>query len=480
ATLISGDIHGRGGGSQVIVTSAVEQPLWGGKLRLNGRVFSNPYNANEADFVHVPDEHLEHEHDDDNVFQTEAGLNFERPFGERLKLELVGLRQDKDEVFASAFDAPGDAERFRNDSRTAETIVRGVLKFQQRPTLSWEAGGEGAYNTLDSKTGFVLNGAPITLPAANVRVEEKRGELFGKATWRPMSNLTLEAGIREEGSQIASSGDVRLEKSLYFTKPRLLITWAPDADTQVRLRYERVVGQLDFGAFVASTSLSAGVITAGNPNLEPEKAWVSEAAIERRFLGHGAVVATLRHSELTDVVDRAPFGNFDAPANIGDGTKDELILNLTLPFDRIGMKGAQLRATSTWRRSEVTDPTTHTTRPITRLRPNEWEAHFVQDLPARRMSWGFDICCARIETIYRFNEVEVRKLDNFVALFTEWKPKADLNLRFEYDYLTRFGYRRTLYHYAGPRGAAPLAYVEDRDPHFGHVLYVRVRKTFGG
>ena len=37
------------------------------------------------------------------------------------------------------------------------------------------------------------------------------------------------------------------------------------------------------------------------------------------------------------------FAIFDSPANIGDGTKDELVLNLTAPLGRFGLTGAQLQ-----------------------------------------------------------------------------------------------------------------------------------------
>src|SRR5262249_11722434 len=154
--------------------------------------------------------------------------------GPRTNLEIVALRQDKDEPTPASFIAPGDVEDFQLSSRTSETIGRAVLRFQQRPSLSWELGGEGAYNDLTSKTAFTVNGAAVALPAANVHVDEKRFEVFGRAVWRPLSKLTIEGGLRQEGSQIESSGDVVLSKELFFTKPRLLATWAPTGDTQVR------------------------------------------------------------------------------------------------------------------------------------------------------------------------------------------------------------------------------------------------------
>jgi outer membrane receptor protein involved in Fe transport len=479
AVLVSGHIHSQGTGTNVVGTMAVEHPLAGGRLRLNARVAWSRFHEAETDFIHFPDVHEEHEHDLDTSLTTEFGARYEKPLGPRTNLEVVGLRQDKDEPTPALFFAPDDVEDFRLTSRTSETIGRSVVRFQQRTNLSWEVGGEVAYNDLTSRTSFTVNGAPVALPAANVMVDELRGEAFAKAVWRPLASLTLETGVRQEGSKIESSGDVTLSKTLFYTKPRLLLTWSPNADTQVRLSEERVVGQLDFTAFVASQSLSAGVVTAGNPNLVPEQAWVTQLDLERHFWGAGAIIATLRHSQITDAIDRAPIGAFDAPANIGDGTKDEFILNLTAPLDRLGISGGQLRGTWTWRRSEVTDPTTHEKRGITRLRPFEWELHYIQDLPKLRLSYGIDFCCARTEITYRFNQIDRRDIINFVAPFIEWKPRPDLSLHAEFDYLQPFIYKRTLSQYAGPRGAAPLQYVERRQTYFGNQLFLRLRKTFG-
>jgi len=282
---------------------------------------------------------------------------------------------------------------FRQASDTRETIGRAVVKTTRSPKLSLEFGGENVLNTLENRLTFAANGVAIPIPGGNVQVEEKRYELFGKAVWRPLPHWTVEGGLRHEGSQISARGEVNLKKTLSFDKPRVAVTWAPNEATQVRVNFERSVGQLDFGDFTAGSSQNSGLVTAGNPDLSPEQAWVSEATLEQRFLKTGSISITLRHSALTDVIDRAPIFTatdaFDSPANIGDGTKDELALELTLPFERIGMKGAQLRGSSTWRRSEVTDPTTGAKREISGLRPLEWDAEFSWDLPQYKLNWGW-------------------------------------------------------------------------------------------
>jgi hypothetical protein len=480
--ILAAHIHSQAGGTQSSLTGATEGPLGDGRLRINGRLAGTVYNSDELDTVTLPDNHTEHDHQDDNKGQSELGGRYNQNFGARTSIEAVVLRQDARERYADAFTTPSDAEIFKQATDTSETIVRGVVKFQQRPRLSWEVGAEGAYNTLINHILFSHNGAFVALPAANVAVNEKRAEGFVKAVWQPVSTITVEGAVREEGSRIASSGDVTLQKTLYYTKPRVLLTWAPNANTQVRLRYEREVGQLDFGSFTASTTLVAGVVSAGNPNLAPQQDWVSEIALDQHFLGSGGVTLTARHLQISDAVDRAPIflangTAFDAPANIGAGTEDDFISTVTLPLDRLGLKGAQLRGDLTRRWSQVTDPTTHRPRPISGEHPTDWEAHFSQ--PIGNVLYGIDVYGGWQQRYYRFNQIEIDKLGTNVTPFLEWKPRPDLSWRIELDNVTARGFKHTYESFSGPRNIDPLASVDQRSVHPGRLFHLRLRKTFG-
>ncbi|MDP3855055.1 TonB-dependent siderophore receptor [Phenylobacterium sp.] len=466
------------------LTGAYEQPLLGGKVRFNGRMFWEKWKEEEDRTVFFPSAALVATDDVYLSKDTELGARFTRAFGPRTSLEVIGLRQTKDRDISSTSLTPPDTAFFHLLRESSETIGRGVLKHQYNADLSFELGAEGALNQLDSQTRYLSNGVAIPLPAANVTVEETRGQAFTKASWRASPAWTFEGGLRYEASSISSEGDVVLEKSLKFAKPRLAATWQATPKTQVRLRFERVVGQLNFDDFVADSSLSTGVVTAGNPDLDPEQAWVSEAAVEQRFWDNGVVMLTYRHSALTDAIDRAPIFTatsvYDAPSNIGDGTKDELILNLTVPLERFGLKGAQFKGESIWRQSEVTDPTTGEMREISDLRPLEWEATFSHDLPRWKATWGVDVFGGWRETSYQFNQIHTVKLKTFVKPFVEVRLQPDLLLRVEVFNATERGIRSTRTVYAGPRNTSPIAYVDDRDLQFGRGLYVRLRKTFGG
>lgn len=477
------DIDQEGDTVQATLTGAYTTPLLGGTAKLNARLYDDNYKFDEINQITVPARITESTVETFDETESELGANFLRNFGGKTSLELIALRQDAKQDIVSDFRSPTKAATFVLDRTTSETIGRGVLKYRPSDKVSFEGGGEVAINVLESETSFAENGVAIPLPAANVRVQEDRGEAFLKGVWRPNTIWTIEGGLRYEASSIESSGDVSLEKTLYYAKPRLAATWAPNKSTQVRFRFERVVDQLDFDDFVADSSLNTGVVTVGNPDLAPEQAWISEGAIEQRFSGGTVVVLTLRHYALTDVVDRAPIflstGVFDAPSNIGDGTKDEFALTLSLPLDRFGFEGAAIRGESTWRRSEVTDPTTGEEREISGLHPVDWEVHFTHDLPDYRMNWGVDLWSGWRETYYRFDEISTDKLKPFMVLFGEWKPRPDIVVRAEIQNAASRGFRHTRTVYAGPRSTANVLFVDDRDIQIGPIYWMRVRKTFG-
>ncbi len=472
-------------GVQQVLTAAYAQSLAGGRIAFNGRAFWDSWKSEDTTRYGggAPVANSTDPYDD---FLGELGARFNRDFGRATKLELVALRNDRRYHAFDLYREGATTSDFRKRFSTSETIGRAVVKRQASPRLSLEVGGEGAVNTLASHSRDFENGVAAPLPAADVRVRETRGEVFGKATWRPAPRWTLDGSLRYEASKITSRGDVTLGKTLRFLKPRVAVSWDARADTQVRLRFERVVGQLNFDDFVAGADFASGRgVSAGNPDLDPEQAWVSEAALEQRFWKSGAVTLTWRHSRLSDVIDRGPVflvtGEvFDQPTNIGGGTKDELTANLNLPFDRFGWRGALLRAEVNRRRSRVTDPTTLTARHISRLRPTEWNVHFSQDLPTRGASFGFDAYSGWSEESFRYNYVSDVKLHNvYVNAWTEKKLRPDLTLRVEFANVARRGIRIATKVYDGPRNSGRLAYLDDRDLKGGHSLYVRVRKTFG-
>jgi outer membrane receptor protein involved in Fe transport len=490
AVLIRSHLDTQGHGTRYWLGGAYETRLWGGHLRLNALLQNNPFKADYVDVLSTPGNGgVETEQDSIHRNNYEFGARYTRHIGPFL-FEGLLLEQFGENSPHVAFQSPSVTRVFDLRARTGETIARTALTLRTSPTLSFEFGAEGAFNWLSSRTTLTVNNAPVVLPAANVRVEELRGELSAIATWQPFRSLNLETGLRFEASTITSAGDTELTKTLSFPKPRVVATWSPTPSDQLRVRFEREIGQLNFNDFVASSSVAnTGTAIAGNPDINPQQAWVIEAAYERRFWRNGLASATLRHYQLTDVVDRIPLiaGNtvIDAPGNIGDGTRTEATLALSVPLERFGLRAAQVRGAITWRRSRVTDPVTGEERPISFLHPLDWEIHFTHDLPRWRVNYGIDVngvfngnYNGYRETSYRVTEIVTRVQHTFVVFFGEYKPRPNLILRWELQNALGRDFILTRQVYSGPRNTSPLAYVDVRHLRPGPALLLRVRRTF--
>ena len=468
-------------------TGSVETPLLGGRLRLNGRLYQEKFKEPEVDQIIFPTPDIQTFGYVQNTTDTEIGGRYSRAFGANTSLELMALRTTRDRDTDSLSVIAGSTSDFLSKADSSEVIVRGVVKRRVGERISLEAGAEAADNKLDSRTIFTVDSVRQALPAANVMVEEKRTEVFAKGTWRPTSKWTIDGALRYEGSDISSSGDVVVAKTLHFAKPRLAISWDPIAVTQVRLRIERQVGQLDFNDFIASSNLTNSTgVTAGNPDLNPQQAWISEIAIEQQLWKGASLLLTARHQQLSDVIDRGPvFASdgtvFDTPTNIGDGTEDDLILDFTLPLDRLGWSGALVKGEVLRRWTDVRDPTTGEHREISGLHPSDWNLSFSQDIPSQKLSLGVDFFGGFERSYYRFNQIEHFKLATYIRPYVEWKPTPAWSLRMELPLVNAppVRLRDTFQIFPGPRNAGGSPDIQDRHFRFPNGIYLRVLKNFG-
>ncbi len=477
-----------------------EGPQFGGDFSANALVSTDQF-KDESDFFNSTT--YERYVGSSSNDRGEIGLNFTRPLSQRFELETVGLWKL----------ALGEGYSFGNDGQTVstvdidaeagESIARAVLRYEHSPALSFEGGGEVAFNYREQQIGLTVNGAPIPLPASDVKIEELRSETFLESTWRPSDHWTLEGGVRVEQSTITQSGDTALERSFTYPKPRLLATWAPTEWDQVRVRIEREVGQLDFRDFISNVNLDSDVITTGNARLEPDKTWAYEIAYEKRFWEDGAAILTLRHEQIDDVIDDFPFtalvdsngdGVFDddadndglldttrvsGPGNIGDGTNNVIELDLTIPMERLGIPGGEFKANLVYENSEVTDPLTGQTRRINRQRPDNLELEYRQDLPARDLTLGVTWFDGWKERRYSLSEVTKLDLSNFIVAFVEYKPTEQFTLRTELSNLGPYDFVIERQSFDGPRDTGMLEEITREVRKSQVQLQVRARWTFG-
>jgi hypothetical protein len=465
-----------GGGQSLRLNYA--SPFGGGKIDLTARYGVNDYANITLQTSPTVRRESTYEEDGDS---GEFGLVYTRPLSGRFNLETRFIHEfsnsDGASVNRTRLSGVDNPEQlFTFDGAASETILRGLVRFEQSPKLTWEFGGEVAYNMLETDQAFSVGGVPVPLPSASVTVEETRGELFGKSTWRLRDDLMIEGGLRLEASTITQSGDADQEKTFFFPKPRLLATWTPMADNQFRLRFEREVGQLDFSDFAASADLEDENVFGGNIDLEPEQRWISELTYERRFLGDGIVSIGLRHDEIVDAIDVIPLDDgLSAVGNIGDGTLDQLALNILVPMDWAGFTGGRLGFRNTWNKTEVTDPTTGESRPISDVRGSQATFTIAQDIASWKLQWGGAYIPLLGQTSYDPDQRFSWRGHEYFELWAEYKPTATVSIRAQVNLWDDFFQERIAY---GDRVTRPIDYIETRAIDPRTFYQIRLRKTF--
>ncbi len=454
-------------------------PLMGGKIALTARLgVEDSHTSSEQTAAGV----LRGSNYDADRSIGEFGAVYTRPLSARLNLETRLIHQfNSDESISTsrtrigAVDSP--EQRFASAREASETILRGTLRFERSAALTFDSGGELAFNSLNTDTAYSVGGTPVPLPSATVLVEELRGEVFGKGTWRIRPDLSLEAGLRLEGSTITQSGDVDQEKSFFFAKPHFLATWTPWAGNQFRFRFERELGQLNFSDFAASANLDNDDVLGGNVDLEPEQRWISELTYERRFWGHGIVSIGLRHDEIIDAIDVLPLNmGLSAVGNIGNGTLDQLVVNVLVPMDKVGFTGGRLGFQNTWNHTEVIDPTTGEARAISRVGASVPTLTISQDIASWNLQWIARYYVSYGRTSYDPDQTSSLRGRDYFNLTAEYKPTPTLSLQVGINLWDDLEEERTVF--ASRNAARPISFVETRYTDPPSLVTLQLRKTF--
>jgi hypothetical protein len=418
-------------------------PLAGGRFSATGMINPDYYNAqgNLFDFFDetgAPAGALR-SHWEEGGTLSELGFNYDRDIGP-WALALVGLRTQHPFQFherAVSTDALGGLEQLTivdSNREPIETILRGTLSRSLNTQHRIEVGAESALNTLDSVFQLTIDdgGGPdvIPIPNSNVTVEEERSEFFVSHTWRPNDRWSVDSRLAWETSTLTFTGDANQSTELAFWKPSVQLSRSIWGNSQLRLRYYRDVGQLDFDDFVSSTSISDNLINGGNPDLQPQSDWRTELGGDFRFPGGVTLGLVLTHHDIEDVNDLVALTNnngtpgdpsddetFDAPGNIGEAEAWSLDVNLTtrIPF----IPNSRLTLEGEFWDSEVTDPVTGDPRIISWQPESEVDIGFRQDFAEQHWSWGIEYYKQGEVQGYRLSEVDTQEEGPWVDLWWE-------------------------------------------------------------
>ena len=404
-------------------------------------------------------------------------------------------------------------ERFETNDRR-ETIGRLRFKYAQSPRVQWEAGIEGARNTLDTSlvrfevpgigpppggpppgggppgAGPPVGGGPPGPPIGPLEpvdifnpdsfVREWRTEPFVSVTWKPTRQLEFRPGLAVEQSFLAQEGsDVSLNRDFTFPKPTL-DAWYRFRSGQVWFSFARDVGQIDFRDFIADVDSDDDDILPGNPNLAPERSWDFEIGYEHRLARQaGLVSARAFFSRVNEVADQIPFGPFDSqPGNIGSGNRYGVELESSLRLANLGLLDATLNGTVIIQGSDVTDPFTGEKRRFRGQEPVEIRFSGQHDIAEWDARWGFEVDWEGSELSADWDEVERETRDVNLVLFVERQMTPLIRARLQWFNATRFTTNRFTEVFAPNRAIGQLDEIQRRRDRPGRAISLRFSGTF--
>ena len=381
----------------------------GDELNLNARIADKEEEQTETTVVTIVGdpvtETLLNQSLEDRL-NWEIGGDLENRIGASgtLKTRLIYTNKtsDESEFVSLSSTIPGNVPSeslVLSDELETEAIIRTSYSWPLTGTQNLELGIEGARNILEKEVQLfevLADGTltPIVLFNSDSDVEENRYEFFSTHFWQIREDVALESALNFEYSKIEQAGiDVNSARSFTYIKPRFDLRWDINDSTQFRSSLERTVSQLNFGDFVASFDSEDDQVDAGNPDLEPEKAWEWKFTLERRLADDAGVLeAQVYYNDIEDHIDKvAATDIISAPGNIGDAEHYGLTLKGSWRLAPIGLEGAVIDLTYNWQDSETTDPFTGVTRPM-RFKPhNRYSVRFRHDVAAWKINYRVDI-----------------------------------------------------------------------------------------
>ena len=424
----------------------------------------------------------------------EIGGDISRPLAGGT-IKLVGLANRRHRENLDVVEQRVDGTVFEgfeqsSESQRDETVGRLNWTRANLGGFTLETGAEVALNTLEYRNDLFLLGpggvrTRIDLPVDDATVREVRGEVYAKAGRQLSKTVRLDAALNYEVSKLTVRGDTQAERSLRFLKPSLTLDWKPGGGWHSQFTVRRTVAQLEFFDFISAAELSNDRVNGGNANLQPQRAWEVRASIDHPLFKTGLIKLDAGYDGIDLLQDRIlvfdDAGNaFDAPGNIGTGTRGFIALAIDAPLDRFGIKGGRLKLNGQLQRTRVLDPISGEKRRFTGFYPDwQWSAELRRDIG--KLAYGLTVSDRDRFSFFRANEVDtVYNSGMFGNAFVEYRPSERTTVTFAVDNLfDTKGLRNRLFTFPNRSEPEPSLY-EQRERNSHVTLGLSIKRTFGG
>ena len=329
----------------------------------------------------------------------EIGIDWSKSLENDWKIKVVSLSSfsDTKEAQATLSEQPLENQisnsQFFREADNFESILRATAAFESELyRLQSELGAEITYNRLNSDLALNVTTDTgvnqISIPTANIEVDETRAELFVNSTWQTSNKIAFETGLSAEFSELSVSGDVENTQSFFFIKPQLFLVYDYTPRIQFRVGARHTVGQLNFGDFAASASASDDRLMAGNPNLGPDQVTRASFSADIATKGQLALNMELFHEWRRDVLEGAILSsNVQGVANSGSARAWGIKATASLPISRY-IRGGLFEFEAEFLDSSFNDPITGRQRGLSNINSPSLAIEFRQDLENLNLSWG--------------------------------------------------------------------------------------------
>lgn len=405
------------------------------------------------------------------------------------KLKFIGLRQgnrqDYSQLLTVDFPNGGASigDRYVQKADQSETIARSEFRWKGGGA-DWQVSVEGALNSLDVANSLFARTAagafrPIPFPNSEAEVGEKRAEAI-LSYGRPLSKtVSLQVSGGAEFSRLSQDGAGGLTREFVRPKGQAALAWRPNPRTDLSLKVERTVGQLNFYDFVASGNISAETANAGNANLVPPQNWNVDLQGTRNLGLWGTTTLRGYVRFISDIVDVIPIGSAgQAPGNLDRATRYGLQWTSTVNFDPLGWKGARLDADIILQTSRLTDPLTGARREISGVTQRAINVELRHDIPRTSLAYGASYDDYREAYSFRLDQRQLPvNSPGGLAVFAENKDVRGLTVRGTVYGLLNTTERFTREFYDGRRTNG-LLFTEDRKRKYGLIFLANVTGKF--
>ena len=337
---------------------------------------------------------------DGEQWSSQLGADYEFPLGAG-SIKLIGLQELEHTNPKRQFDTVDMAGllsrlQFPQTSDKSETIFRAEYSLPIDSVHNWQAAIEGAFNDLDVENQFLFAGRDGVLVEGavnNFKVSEDRAEATLTYSRQFSSALNMQISLGGEYSILIQERDgVIAQRPRQFFRPKGYIstTYNLSPTLDIRTRFEREVGQLNFFDFVSSTNLQDDLDVTANPELVPEQSWLGNVEFDKN-LGQGNRFKVKFYGEaISDIVDRIPIGaSGEGVGNLDQAYRYGIDIASTLKGEQWGWAGTQLDLRLDLRKSSLKDPLLGFSRRINSDKKAFYSASFRHDIKNTDWAYGF-------------------------------------------------------------------------------------------